>query len=1251
MGIVKIVSWNIAGCKHVIKRKRILTYLKQKKTDLALIQETHLNEEESAKLKREWVGQVYYSAFSTRKRGVIILVRKNIDFRVLKQITDKEGRWVILDAMLESQRITIANIYGPNAISPNFFNELCNVIRDIGNDNIILGGDFNQVRDWVLDKSSQLNRVNSTSMTAIDRMMEELGLIDIWRLLHPSERDYTFFSHPHAAYSRIDYFLISKALVDQVQGATIGNIAMTDHAPVDLVLIPIENVAREPRWRFNNFMLNREGDCTLIRTMMSEFWEFNEGSISDTGVMWDAFKAYVRGRLIQYSALVKRAETKQMMKLEQDIKGLEKEHMQRPDPDIWRSLNKLKLDLNNISQKKAEFALFCTKQRYYEQGERAGKLLAHRAKQLQTQNIIPSVYDKYNKLITNKNETNEVFRTFYSELYTSQGPVDKGKIESFFSSINMPSLTEAQRDSLEGDISIEEIQQAIMSLSSGKAPGNDGFTSDFYKKFMNELAPRLQTVYQEALQKGKLPESMRAAVITLLHKKGKDPQYCGSYRPISLINVDEKVLAKVLATRLEDVVPLLIHPDQVGFVKGRSSADNLRRLLHLMWKTRNMDDPVVAFSLDAEKAFDKVEFSFLFYTLEKYGFGPSFMQWVKLMYTDPMATVLTNGVVSSSFSLSRGTRQGSPLSPQIFALFLEPLALALRENKNITGVQMGQKEHKLFLYADDILLVSKNPERAVPEINKTIDSFSEISGYTINWMKSEAMPLSKLCPPAIRDKWQFRWMPMGLTYLGIKLTPGLYKIMESNISPIIENIQSILQNWVKMNISLLGRINLVKMIIAPKIQYITYMLPLSFPKVLLKQFNETIERFVWMGKKPLFNRTKLYGAKENGGLSLSRIDWYHYAFSLSQLSKMNVPPDQAPAWVGMEEELVYPSTLEAFLTQTGRTIPFRNPVLTFARESWKMTHHITKTSPYLTPKASIWYNNKFKIDKKPFMWEKWAKSGIHLLGDLMTEEGMRSFEDIKEEYNLGNTDFWRFLQIRHCIMTSVKLKLDQQTDIQKLFHTTWIKRGGASIFYVHIREAHAPPLDGLKKCWERDIEEEIDDDVWNKLVMSWSKCSREAQSQLIHYKIINRSYWTPCKLAKLKLRENDICWRCDKETGTLVHLLYYCEKTVCMWDTIVAFLNKMLDMSLVKTPALCLLGLLPLDIRMSRRMKLWIQLAVTTGCRVNLRHWKSSTCSSYNEWLEAMCKMATYERVTHRVMGREDVFEEVWGRFLGEIEG
>lgn len=94
-------------------------------------------------------------------------------------------------------------------------------------------------------------------------------------------------------------------------------------------------------------------------------------------------------------------------------------------------------------------------------------------------------------------------------------------------------------------------------------------------------------------------------------QKGRDHTDPANFRPISLINVDSKILAKVLAIWLETVLPYITHSDQVGFIKGRSSTDNLRRLLHLMWLNSSNTAPVVADSLDAEKAFDRVEWGFL----------------------------------------------------------------------------------------------------------------------------------------------------------------------------------------------------------------------------------------------------------------------------------------------------------------------------------------------------------------------------------------------------------------------------------------------------------------------------------------------------------------------------------------------------------------------------------------------------------------------------------------------------------------
>ena len=120
---------------------------------------------------------------------------------------------------------------------------------------------------------------------------------------------------------------------------------------------------------------------------------------------------------------------------------------------------------------------------------------------------------------------------------------------------------------------------------------------------------------KEAFQKSILPQSLELATITLLPKPGKDPQRCGNYRPLSLLNSDYKVLSKIIASRLEKIIPKIIHADQTGFVKNRQGADNVRRLFHIIDIAKRQNHPLVILSMDAEKALDRTEPGFLFETL------------------------------------------------------------------------------------------------------------------------------------------------------------------------------------------------------------------------------------------------------------------------------------------------------------------------------------------------------------------------------------------------------------------------------------------------------------------------------------------------------------------------------------------------------------------------------------------------------------------------------------------------------------
>lgn len=181
-----------------------------------------------------------------------------------------------------------------------------------------------------------------------------------------------------------------------------------------------------------------------------------------------------------------------------------------------------------------------------------------------------------------------------------------------------------------------------------------------------------------------------------------------------------------------------------------------------MWAVRDDVTPTAALSLYAEKAFDRVEWEYLFLVLEHMGFGNECLSLLRLVYKAPTVAVLTNGLISPYFRLGRGTCQGDPASPSIFALALEPLAAAIHLDPNFMGISVGPMTHKIMLYADDILTFVRHPETSIPTLLSLINSFSRFSGYKINWTKCEALALTSYCPKTLFQLGNFKWPKQGI---------------------------------------------------------------------------------------------------------------------------------------------------------------------------------------------------------------------------------------------------------------------------------------------------------------------------------------------------------------------------------------------------------------------------------------------------------------------------------------------------------
>lgn len=192
--------------------------------------------------------------------------------------------------------------------------------------------------------------------------------------------------------------------------------------------------------------------------------------------------------------------------------------------------------------------------------------------------------------------------------------------------LELPTLTNLQNENLIQPITDKELNLAISRLKTGKSPGSDGFTTEWHKSMKPRLAPLLLNTFNWILQKGEVPPSWREAVITVILKENKDKQEYGNIRPVSILNLDYKLFASILARRLDKLMPDLIHSDQTGFIRQGQTLDNITRTLHIIEQTVKDKTKSMMVGLDVEKAFDSVRWGgFLYRVLGKFGSHKKFI--------------------------------------------------------------------------------------------------------------------------------------------------------------------------------------------------------------------------------------------------------------------------------------------------------------------------------------------------------------------------------------------------------------------------------------------------------------------------------------------------------------------------------------------------------------------------------------------------------------------------------------------------
>ena len=375
-----------------------------------------------------------------------------------------------------------------------------------------------------------------------------------------------------------------------------------------------------------------------------------------------------------------------------------------------------------------------TKRWLFEKLSKIDKPLARLIRKKKEKTQINRIRNEKGEVTTDTTEIQRIMRDYYKQLYANKMD-NLEQMDKFLEKYNLPRLNKEETENMNRPITSTEIETVIKYLPTNKSPGPDGITGKFYQTFREELTPILLKLFQKS-SRGR--NTHKFILRDQHHPDTKTRQRCHkkeNYRPILLMNIDAKILNKILANRIQQHINRLTHHDQVGFTPGMQGFFNIHKSIYVIHHINKLKDKNhMIISIDVEKAFEKVQRRFMIKTRQKVGIEGTYLNIIKAIYNKPTGNIILNGELKA-FPLRSGTRQGCPPSPLLFNTVLEVLSMAIREEKEIKGIQVGKEEVKLSLFADDMILYIENPKDATRKLLELINEFGKVAGYKNNAKK------------------------------------------------------------------------------------------------------------------------------------------------------------------------------------------------------------------------------------------------------------------------------------------------------------------------------------------------------------------------------------------------------------------------------------------------------------------------------------------------------------------------------------
>ena len=880
------ITFNCNGLNNKNKRKKVFTYLKEKLDGgFCFLQETHSTEADEDVWKKQWGDDIHFSHGTSNSTGCAVAFSNKFPYSIIKESKDTQGRFLILEINVNDDKLLLINLYNANTENDQIetLNSLASKLNDHnldGDCKCVFGGDFNLYFDTVLDCSGGNPSLKKRSISVLTKILDKLDVCDIFRVRFPSLKQYTYHRKNPRLLRRLDYFFTSNSFQEYINCIKILPSYMSDHSPILISVNLDSNVKRgNYGWKFNNSLLKDNDFSTQIREHF-EIVKSDLTSLENPHLRWEYFKYQARKFSIKYSKSKIKAENEIKIRHECVIKKYTSTKNRPTDAEYAES----KEFLDKYIERKTEGAILRSKSLYYEQNEKSSKYFLNLERLHSENNTVKKVVVENGETSDSKEILNELHK-FYSTLFKRRVSKTERECKAFLDSIHLPSLSDEQKLLCDKPITIDDLYQSLSSMSNGKSPGNDGFSVEFFKFFWEDIKDLLFASYQYSKSVGELSVSQRQAVIKLIEKRDKDKRYIENWRPISLLNVDTKILSKCVASRFIPVLPSLISPDQTAYVKGRYIGESIRLISDILDSTSKYKIPGYILTVDLKKAFDSIDHVFLSSCLKKFGFGDYFLSWVSILLKNNESCVSNGGNTTKYFPLMRGARQGDPISAYLFIIVLEVFFAMIRSNNNIKGIHILDFYFLITAYADDSTFFVADMQ-SINMIFSTFDVFAQYSGMEINRSKCELAGIgSKMNVPTSLDGIKnVSLITDSIRVLGVHFTYSTKLSIDRNFTECIKKLQNIIRVWGMRSLTLYGKVTIFKTLALSKVICIASMS--NIPNDIVKLIEQIHLDFIWSNKRPNIKHSTLIGDYAKGGLKDVDIPAKMKALHLSWINRL-----------------------------------------------------------------------------------------------------------------------------------------------------------------------------------------------------------------------------------------------------------------------------------------------------------------------------------------------------------------------------